>query len=70
VPASSGVKLVIYDLLGKEVVRLVDGSLQPGNYTIRWDSRDSRGLPVATGAYIYRLESDKLTLSRRMLYLR
>lgn len=70
VPANSRVRLVVYDLLGKEVVRLIDGELLPGNYTVRWNGRDARGLQVATGAYIYRLEADNFTQTRRMLYLR
>ncbi len=70
VPANSNVKLVVYDLLGKEVVRLIDGDLQPGQYTVLWNGRDARGSQVATGAYIYRLETENFTQSRRMLYLR
>jgi flagellar hook assembly protein FlgD len=64
------VKLVVYDLLGKEVVRLVDGDLLPGNYSVRWNGRDASGSQVATGAYIYRLETENFTQTRRMLYLR
>jgi hypothetical protein len=70
VPANSSVKLVVYDLLGKEVVRLIDSNLLPGNYTVRWNGRDARGSQVATGAYIYRLETANFTQTRRMLYLR
>lgn len=69
-PTNTRVKLVVYDLLGKEVVRLAEGNFQPGQYTIRWDGRDSRGVQVATGAYIYRLQSADVNMTRTMLYLR
>lgn len=69
-PTNTRVKMAVYDLLGKEVVRLVDGDLQQGKYTVRWDGRDSRGVQVATGTYLYRLETENMNKTRTMLYLR
>jgi hypothetical protein len=38
--------------------------------TLSWDGRNSRGLPVASGAYLYRLTAGDFTATRRMLLTR
>jgi murein DD-endopeptidase MepM/ murein hydrolase activator NlpD len=59
------VRLVVYDLLGREVAVLVDGSLQPGRYSVRWDAGT-----VAGGVYFYRLQAGEFTQTRRMVVLK
>jgi hypothetical protein len=67
---NSYVKLVVYDMLGKEVMRLVDGKLPAGIHTVTWNGRDASGAPVGTGTYLYTLQTENLTQTRKMLYLR
>ncbi len=45
------VELIIFDPLGREIKRLVDGQLAAGLHTSHWDGRDNSGLPVSTGIY-------------------
>ncbi len=63
------ITLSVYNLLGQEVTRLVDGAHTPGRYTVQWDGTNSKGLVVASGVYLYRLtgangytETKRLTL--------
>ncbi|MFC1543046.1 M1 family aminopeptidase [Candidatus Neomarinimicrobiota bacterium] len=78
VPRSSGVRLVIYDLMGREVAALVNRSLEPGRYTTTWHGCDDEGASVASGVYLYRIEmrepgpDGKINFSetRKMLLLR
>ena len=63
------ITLSVYNLLGQEVTRLVDGAHTPGRFTVQWDGVNSRGLVVASGVYLYRLtgangftETKRLTL--------
>jgi hypothetical protein len=64
-PGASQVKLVVFDLLGREVAVLMNEKKEPGNYEVRFDAS---GLP--SGTYLYRLqvegnvETKKLTLVR------
>ena len=54
-PIFSEVKLVVIDMLGREVKQLVN-SIQPaGTHQIAWDGRDNRGNRVASGVYYYRM---------------
>jgi hypothetical protein len=54
-PEDSKVSLVIYNSLGEEIRRLVDGSRSAGRYAPAWDGLNGRGHPVVSGIYFYRL---------------
>jgi len=70
----SAVSLKIYNILGQEVVTLVDSRQKGGTYQVVWDGRDSGGKEVASGIYFYRLEviGDRLKAvkTRRMVLIR
>ena len=70
VPRRAQVSLSIYNVLGQEVWRLIDGPLSAGTYRLQWDGRLSSGQPAGSGVYIYRLTSGDITLSRKMVLLR
>lgn len=61
------VSLSVFDMLGREIRRLVDGNYEKGRYTITWDGRDNVGGSVASGVYVYRLKSGNLIESRRLV---
>jgi len=60
-----GVKLIIYDLLGREVVTLVNEQLQPGSYSVDWDATG-----YASGLYFYSLVTDEFTDTKRMVLIK
>lgn len=64
-PSPSHAKLVVYDLLGKEIARPLDGSLEAGVHAIRFNA--SR---LASGAYLYRLQLDRGIHTGRLLLLK
>jgi hypothetical protein len=64
------VEINIYDIRGRLVRKLIDQEREPGRYRVHWDGRNERGLQVSSGLYIYRLLSDGLSISRKMLILR
>jgi hypothetical protein len=52
----SDIKLVIYDMLGKEVTTLVNEQLQPGTYEVTFDAHQpGLGSNLSSGIYFYRL---------------
>ena len=53
VPDVSAVDLVVYNLMGQQVRRLVNGEIQAGYHRVVWDGLNDRGEPVSTGVYIY-----------------
>ena len=50
------VRLTIFDVNGRMVRTLVDGSEGAGDHAARWNGRDDRGREVSPGVYSYRLE--------------
>ena len=42
----------------------------PGYHRLHWDGRDDAGRPVASGMYLYRLMTDEVVLTRKLVLLR
>jgi hypothetical protein len=53
----SAVSLKVYDVNGRAVRTLAEGTLPAGQHTAQWDGTDEAGNPVAAGVYLYRLET-------------
>ena len=54
-PMATEVYLVVYDLLGREVVSLVNEQMEPGYHQIVWKGETADGRAVPSGIYIARL---------------
>jgi len=69
-PEASHVSLNIYDMTGRLVTTLVEGSLDEGVHMINWDGMDSAGELVSAGVYIYALESSDMILTKKMILMK
>ncbi len=65
IPKSSFVNLKVYDVLGREIVTLVNEEKSAGEYEIEFDAT---GLP--SGVYIYKLQAGSYTSFKKMILLR
>ncbi len=63
------VRLGIYNSLG-ETVAVFEGTQPAGIHFYRWNGLDSKGNPVRSGLYVYRLETDGASLSGKMMLVR
>lgn len=61
----SNVRMVIYDVLGREVAMLVNERKSPGTYTVVYD-----GSRLASGVYFYRLTAAGYSAVRKMTIVR
>ena len=67
-PQPARVSLRIFNLRGERVATLSDHEAYPAGYhTLVWDGRDERGGRVASGVYLYSLETPEQVLHRKML---
>ena len=66
----SEVTVKIYDVLGREVVTLVNEELAPGVYRRSWDGRTSSGMQVGSGVYFYKLNTPGFSDLKRMILLK
>ncbi|NIV13270.1 MAG: T9SS type A sorting domain-containing protein [Aliifodinibius sp.] len=69
-PKRDDVRLVIYDILGKQIRTLFSGRINSGYHNYIWDGRDQQGNIVSAGVYIYRLQGNYVDLSRKMLFVK
>lgn len=58
-------KLIVYDVLGKEIAVLINQELQPGSYEITWDASD-----YPSGVYFYKFTTAEYTETRKMILLK
>ena len=59
------VSLKVFDLIGREVVTLVDQSQPAGEYTIEFDA--SKYSNMTSGIYFYKLETEKYSEVKKMI---
>jgi len=66
-PSDEGrdVRLVVYDLLGREVVTLVNEARRPGKYRVRLDGRG-----LSSGTYFYRMQAGNFVETRTLTIIR
>ena len=64
-PKLSNVKLLLYDVLGKEIKTLVNNELKPGIYEI-----DFNGGNLASGVYFYKLISGDFEETKKILLIK
>lgn len=62
---SSFTSLVIYDMLGKEVMNLLNQNLNPGSYQFTFDATS-----LPSGMYFYRIKTDAYTDIKKMILLK
>ena len=65
VPHDAHVRIVVFDMLGREVLKLVDDKLAAGLHEVSVDGRQ-----LASGVYFYRMMADSYSESRRMIIVR
>jgi hypothetical protein len=65
IPEQGHVSLAVFDLLGREVVRLVDGVMPRGDYSVKLD-----GSILTSGVYCYRLITGQHSLTKSMILLK
>lgn len=67
---SAHVKLTIFNACGQQIKRLLERTQGAGNHSVCWDGTDDYNKPVSSGLYIYQLNVDGITRSRKMILIR
>ena len=69
-PSDNHTILNIYDISGKLINTLLDKNMKTGYHNISWDGKDLYGQEVSTGAYVYTLSTNDISLSGKMILLK
>mgnify|MGYP002624385661 CR=1 FL=1 len=65
IPKNGLVKIAIYDILGREITKLVNSNLTAGTYSVDFD-----GASLNSGIYFYRIEADGFVATKKMLLIK
>jgi parallel beta-helix repeat protein len=65
IPKVCDVSLIIYDLMGRQVTKLLSKELSPGRYKTIWRAKN-----VASGVYFYKLVADDFIRSKKLILLK
>ncbi len=69
-PFASEAKLCVFDVAGKKVRILADGTQHAGRYSLTWDGCDGKGRRLANGLYFLRMEAQTFRFERKVTLLR
>lgn len=64
-PLTSKVRLEVFDVLGRKVATLIDGEVQAGFHSVRFDARN-----LASGMYIYRLQAGSKVFTKKLTLIK
>ncbi|MFZ1685549.1 MAG: FlgD immunoglobulin-like domain containing protein [Candidatus Zixiibacteriota bacterium] len=62
-PKRAEVKLIVFDLLGREVRKLVDQEMAAGAHSVKWDGTNEAGKAVASGVYFFKMTAGEFEKS-------
>jgi hypothetical protein len=65
IPEKTNVKLVVFDILGREVETLIDKELEPGKYKLNFTATN-----LPSGVYFYTFRTPKFTKTNKMLLIK
>lgn len=69
-PQSEDVKIVIYNVLGQEILELVNGRMDAGSYVITWNGDNKQGVKAPSGMYFLRMKAGEFTAERKLLLVK
>ena len=69
-PEDAVVNITIYDMMGRVVNTLVNGSQTAGYKSIQWDATNNLGEPVSAGMYIYTIQASEFRQTKKMVLLK
>jgi hypothetical protein len=70
IPAESDVDVAVYDLLGRLITTLMNGTHPAGSVSLSWDGRDNAGVGVPTGMYVIRMKAGDFSASQKVLLMK
>ena len=69
-PKASPVKVIVYDIMGRQIKTMVNGEQSAGIHTISWNGENNFGEKVSSGTYIYRISAGNNVQVKKMVLLK
>ena len=70
-PERTTVKVEVFDILGRKVSTLINNQeLNAGSQRLVWNGKNDNGVKMVSGAYIYRISTDKYSVAKKMMLIK
>jgi len=69
-PEEAMVNVTIYDMMGRQVSKLVSSRQTAGYRSTQWNATNNKGQPVSAGVYLYRIEAGDYRQTKKMILLK
>ena len=70
-PMNNTISLTIYNMLGQEIVKLVNNKYTVGgSHNVVWDGTDKNGMKAVSGTYVYELRYGNFSKTRQMTFIK
>ncbi|MCB2199117.1 T9SS type A sorting domain-containing protein [bacterium] len=69
-PNTGQVSLIVFDVLGREVVKLLNDQVPFGNHRIVWDGKSASGAPLSSGVYFVRMNASGFHDVKKMVLVK
>ncbi|MCF8242028.1 MAG: T9SS type A sorting domain-containing protein [Melioribacteraceae bacterium] len=70
IPEAGLVSLKIFNILGQEIRTLVSDVKESGSYQVTWNGKDDHGNSVSTGIYLYKIQANDYSATKKMLLIK
>jgi len=69
-PEDGFVNITIYDMMGRIVKTLVNGSQSAGFNSVQWNATNDNNEPVSAGLYLYTIQAGEFSQTKKMVLLK
>jgi hypothetical protein len=70
IPQNGNIKIAVYNLLGQKIKTLVNQEFNAGSYSATWNGKDDFGKQVASGIYLFRLETESFKTTKKVMLMK
>ena len=67
---ASFVNITVYDMAGKAIKTIINSSQNAGLKKVEWNATNDKNEPVSAGLYIYKMQTNEFTKTKKMLLLK
>jgi flagellar hook assembly protein FlgD len=64
------VTIVIFDIQGKLIDKLINKRIRPGRHMVAWNGIDRNGTSVSSGVYFYQIKAGDFNSIKRMVLIK
>ena len=66
----SFVDISVYDMLGNKIKSLVHKNQISGSKSVQWNATNSQGEPVSAGVYLYKIQANSFSQTKKMILIK